>query len=149
MLLYKTCEVCGNRINKLQSIWNIYDLKMGDVLQCPNCSTAYQTNKIIMFLGRLNETFMISWIMWLVIAVCINIFWNYIFHNNANMFIAFLLSFLLIVCINFIIMCFIPLYQTQILPCNKTQKSYIIWLKYFIFAVIIISSIFGIFGIFG
>ncbi len=37
-LLTKECEVCGTKIRKLQSIWNIYLLKTGVNIKCPNCN---------------------------------------------------------------------------------------------------------------
>ena len=37
MFLYKKCEVCGSKINKLQSIWNLYLIGYGRVLYCKNC----------------------------------------------------------------------------------------------------------------
>ena len=41
-LLTKECEVCGTKIRKLQSIWNIYLLKTGVNIKCPNCNLKYK-----------------------------------------------------------------------------------------------------------
>ncbi len=42
-LLTKKCEICETKINKLQSLWNIYYLKAGIKLKCPKCNTKYKT----------------------------------------------------------------------------------------------------------
>lgn len=46
MCLYKKCEVCGDKINKLQSIWNLFSKKLE--IKCKNCKSKYKiSNKII------------------------------------------------------------------------------------------------------
>lgn len=50
-LFHKECEVCGADINKLQKLWNIYMLKAGAKLTCPNCKTEYKVNNTISIVG--------------------------------------------------------------------------------------------------
>ncbi|ECP9364145.1 hypothetical protein FVA18_09280 [Campylobacter jejuni] len=46
MSLYKECEVCKTKINKLQNIWNIFSGKLE--IKCKNCKSKYGvSNKII------------------------------------------------------------------------------------------------------
>lgn len=52
-LLYKECEVCGAKINKFQSWWNIYALKAGKTIKCSKCNTDYTTNKFISLISKL------------------------------------------------------------------------------------------------
>ncbi len=58
MLLYKKCEVCGNNINKLQSIWNLYLIGYGRVLYCKKCNAKYKVSQIISFLYMMLADFM-------------------------------------------------------------------------------------------
>ncbi len=58
MFLYKKCEVCGNKINKLQSIWNLYLIGYGRVLYCKNCNAKYKVSQIISFLYMMLTDFM-------------------------------------------------------------------------------------------
>jgi hypothetical protein len=52
MGLYKKCEACGTKINKLQSWWNIFLLKIGGKVTCPNCKSEYRTTKLFSYLGK-------------------------------------------------------------------------------------------------
>ncbi len=46
MSLYKECEVCKTKINKLQNIWNIFSGKLE--IKCKNCKSKYGvSSKII------------------------------------------------------------------------------------------------------
>ncbi|TEY01193.1 hypothetical protein ELQ16_08165 [Campylobacter sp. US33a] len=46
MSLYKECEVCKTKINKLQNIWNIFSSKLE--IKCKNCKNKYRaSNKVI------------------------------------------------------------------------------------------------------
>lgn len=67
-LFYKKCDVCGTDINKLQKWWNIYILKAGAKLKCPNCETEYKTNKVIGFVGSLYVWFWI-WVIPILLLV--------------------------------------------------------------------------------
>ncbi|AQQ59206.1 hypothetical protein XJ32_02780 [Helicobacter bilis] len=58
MFLYKKCEVCGNKINKLQSIWNLYLIGYGRVLYCKNCNAKYKVSQFISFLYMMLADFM-------------------------------------------------------------------------------------------
>ncbi|WP_279177028.1 hypothetical protein [Campylobacter insulaenigrae] len=39
MSIYKECEVCKTKINKLQNIWNIFSGKLE--IKCKNCKSKY------------------------------------------------------------------------------------------------------------
>ncbi|WP_072216411.1 hypothetical protein [Campylobacter coli] len=46
MSIYKECEVCKTKINKLQNIWNIFSGKLE--IKCKNCKSKYGvSSKII------------------------------------------------------------------------------------------------------
>ncbi|ARE80285.1 hypothetical protein CHELV3228_0669 [Campylobacter helveticus] len=49
MSLYKKCEVCGAKINKLQNISNIFLLGFGKELLCKNCKAKYRANSLFIF----------------------------------------------------------------------------------------------------
>ena len=57
MLLYKKCEVCGNNINKLQSIWNLYLIGYGRVISCKNCNAKYKVSEITSFFYMVSTDF--------------------------------------------------------------------------------------------
>ncbi len=67
-LFYKECEECGTKINKLQNIWNMYLLKTGKEIQCPNCGSRHKTYKIISFIGLIYSGFFI-WILPILLLV--------------------------------------------------------------------------------
>ncbi|QOQ91289.1 MULTISPECIES: hypothetical protein [Helicobacter] len=94
MLLYKKCEVCGNNINKLQSIWNLYEVseKNKFSIVCKNCQTRHKPKAVFyMFLRFLPTDVILGnvfcalfvWLVfppmqwWLIIIISIA-FWHII-----------------------------------------------------------------------
>lgn len=67
-LFYKKCDVCNNKIKKMNSIWDIFDLKSGRILKCENCETEYNTLKIIQLIGKLYN-FLIVWTLSILLIV--------------------------------------------------------------------------------
>lgn len=121
MLLYKKCEVCGNKINKLQNVWNLYALKTGEVIQCSHCGTYYKTSKTIQAIASLYENLGLGVVLWFILGIFMNILIHMLhidFNKNISFILSLVLSFLLLGFINCIIACIIPLYTTQV----HTQK---------------------------
>lgn len=116
MFLYKKCEVCGNKINKLQSIWNIYTLKIGETLHCSHCGAYYQTNKTIQAFASFYVNLGLGIILWLILGICINVCIHTLdisINKNISLILSLVLSFLLLSFVNCIIACLIPLRITQ------------------------------------
>lgn len=57
MCLYKKCEVCGDKINKLQSFWNLYLMGYGRILHCKKCNAKYKVSEIVSFLYMISTDF--------------------------------------------------------------------------------------------
>ena len=92
-LFSKECEECGTNINKLQSWWNIFLLKIGKKIICPNCKNEYKTSGTTSFIG-----IYYTWI--LMGVVYLNI---YLLESKLDIF--FLITIYLIT--EFIIMLFL------------------------------------------
>lgn len=106
-LLYKKCEVCGTKINKLQSIWNIYLLKTGRELKCPNCETLYKTEEGIYQIGGFYTRSGISLFVWLLMTHFIDSFGLKLGGE------VWLYSFIILSLLEFIIMLIIPLKKIE------------------------------------
>ncbi|BDB64040.1 hypothetical protein T36_0487 [Helicobacter cinaedi] len=145
MFLYKKCEVCGNKINKLQSIWNIYTLKMGKVIQCTHCSTYYKTNQIIESFSSIYINTGIGIIFWLIVGICFTILLPTTINQSVKFIVALLFSFIFLSFMNFIIACVIPLHKTQ--PPQKIRKQSFYWVAMGILAIILIAFLAGFLGI--
>ncbi|WP_123377916.1 hypothetical protein [Aliarcobacter butzleri] len=107
-LLTKECEVCGTKISKLQSIWNIYLLKTGVNIKCPNCNSEYKTFKSISFFG-----YFYTWsgVSFLVFIITVPIFWDF-FENIFNVKLGeevWIYTFIIFTIIEFVIMTVVPL----------------------------------------
>lgn len=107
-LLTKECEVCGTKISKLQSIWNIYLLKTGVNIKCPNCNLEYKTFKSISFFG-----YFYTWsgVSFLVFIITVPIFWDF-FENIFNVKLGeevWIYTFIIFTIIEFVIMTVVPL----------------------------------------
>lgn len=149
MFLYKKCEVCGNNINKLQSIWNIYTLKIGETIQCNHCGTYYQTNKTIQTLASMYVNLGLGLILWLILGICVNICIHSLYisvNKNISMVLSLIISFVLLGCINCIIACVIPLHKTQT-PKEKRKKPLLYWLCLGLLAIVLIVFVVGFLGV--
>jgi len=107
LTLTKNCEVCGTKISKLQSIWNIYLLKTGVSIKCPNCNSEYKTYKVISFFGD----FYTGGASFLVFIIVLPTFWSF-FENifNSKLGIEVLVyTFVALSLVEFVIMLIIPL----------------------------------------
>ena len=105
-LLYKKCDVCGTNINKLQSWWNIYMLKAGRKLKCPNCGSVYKTNKIISFIGSFY-----SFLAWIIPLLFISSFLDSFMH--LGIIENFLYTGILYSIIELIVMVILPLKKVE------------------------------------
>jgi hypothetical protein len=111
-LLHKKCDVCGTKINKLQSFWNIYTLKTGKKLICPKCSTEYKTNKVISFFGSLYTWGSVSII---VLIIFTSTLWNFL-EKNLNIKIGievWLYALIILSILELFVMTIIPLKQVK------------------------------------
>ncbi|TLD98347.1 hypothetical protein [Helicobacter japonicus] len=147
MFLYKKCEVCGEKINKLQKLRNIYTLKMGEVLRCKYCFTYYKTNKIVESFSSIYINTGIGIIFWFIAGICFAILLPTTINQNVKFIVALLFSFIFLSFINFIIACVIPLHKTQ--PPQKIHKQSFIyyWVAMGILAIILIAFFVGFLGI--
>ncbi len=118
-LFYKQCEVCGSKINKLQSLWNIFLLKTGEKLQCPHCNTQYKTHKVISFVGSL-YTWGGAWVI--VLFLFIPTVWNKFesFFNRKFGGEIWLYGFIFYSLIELLIMVILPL--KKVIEENKKDK---------------------------
>lgn len=113
MGLYKKCEECGTDINKLQHWFNIYLLKTGIKLKCPNCGAEYKTNKFISFMGNL---YTYSGISIFVLIICIPIFWDIfekIFKKNFDGIEMLFYTFIILSIVDFMVMVVLPLNKVE------------------------------------
>ncbi|MCI5786630.1 hypothetical protein LS81_009405 [Helicobacter trogontum] len=150
MFLYKKCEICGTKINKLQNIWNIYTLKVGEIIQCSHCGTYYKTSKTIQALSSFYENLGLGIVLWVILGIFMNILIHTLhvdFNKNISFILSLMLSFLLLGFINCIIACIIPLYITQT-PTHKRKKSLIYWLGILLLSIIALAFIAGFLEIF-
>lgn len=148
-MLYKKCEVCGNKINKLQSIWNIYTLKIGEFILCSHCGTYYQTSKTIQTFASFYVNLGLGVILWLILGIYVNVCIHTL-HIGINKTISLIpslvLSFLLLSFVNCIIACAIPLHITQT-PKEEYKKSLVYRLCLLLLYAVLITFIAGFFGI--
>ncbi|RXI36666.1 hypothetical protein CRU99_13265, partial [Malaciobacter mytili] len=107
-LLYKKCEVCETKINKLQHWWYLYTLKAGSKLKCQSCNTEYKTNKFIGFSFRVYLLFG----LWILPILFVGNFLNS-FESNIGWQV-WLYTIILYNLIEFMVM--------VILPLNKVKK---------------------------
>ena len=117
-LLTKECEVCGTKIRKLQSIWNIYLLKTGVNIKCPNCNLKYKTYKSISFFGSFYTW---SGASFLVFIITVPIFWDFL-ENIFNLKLGaevWIYTFIVLSLFEFIIMLVISLKRTV----NNTRNN--------------------------
>jgi hypothetical protein len=108
MELYKKCEVCGTNINKLQNWFNIYLLKTGIKLKCPNCETEYKTNKFISFIGNFYTWSGIS----LFVLLGCTVMLDKLFKKNFGGEV-WLYAFIILSIVNFIVMVILPLNKVE------------------------------------
>lgn len=113
-LLHKNCDVCGTKINKLQSWWNIYTLKTGTKLKCQNCGTEYKTNRIIGFIGYF---YTYSGISIFVLFMYTTILWNLFDKLFQNKFGGEMWIY------TFVILSIIELMVMVVLPLNKVENN--------------------------
>ena len=106
MLLYKTCEVCGNRINKLQSVWNLYLIGYGRVLYCKNCNAKYKASQIISFLYMISTDFIPILLFFLIM---LNFFEKLGFSSN----VALLFSIIVYNVFKLCVLAIMPLHKTK------------------------------------
>lgn len=145
VFFYKKCEICGNKINKLQNFWNIYTLKMGEVIQCKHCFTYYKTNKIIESFSSIYINTGIGVVFWFVMGICFAILLP-ITNQNVKFIVALLFSFIILSFINFIIACVIPLRKTPS-PQKTRKKLFSYWAAIGILAIILVAFLVGFLGI--
>ena len=108
MGLYKKCEVCGTNINKLQNLFNVYFLRVGAKLKCPNCGTEYKTNKFIIILGEIS----LFWIWIIPILLIVR------FIDSFNLHLGIEVWFYA-----FIILSIVEFMGMVILPLNKVEDK--------------------------
>lgn len=106
MGLYKKCEECGTDINKLQSWWNIYFLRVGSKLKCPNCGTEYTTNKFISILGKIS----LFWIWIIPILFIVKFIDSFKLHLGIEVW---LYAFMILSIIEFMVMVILPLNKVE------------------------------------
>lgn len=105
-LSYKECEECGTIINKLQNGWNLFLLKTGKKIICPNCKSEYKVNNIISFMGVYY-----SWLLLSYISISILL-------PGQKLELLYLVAICIV--LEFIIMSFLPLKKIA----NKEFKKY-------------------------
>ena len=105
-LSYKECEECGTIINKLQNGWNLFLLKIGKKIICPNCKSEYKVNNIISFMGVYY-----SWLLLSYISISILL-------PGQKLELLYLVAICIV--LEFIIMSFLPLKKIA----NKEFKKY-------------------------
>ncbi len=105
-LLYKKCEVCETKINKLQHWWYIYTLKAGSKLKCPKCTTEYKVNK---FIGYIGDWY--SFLLWIVpILFIVNFLISFEFISGVE---AWLYAIIIYSLIEFMVMVILPLNKVE------------------------------------
>ncbi|EAL5624981.1 hypothetical protein C3I37_08750 [Campylobacter jejuni] len=90
MSIYKECEVCKTKINKLQNASNVFLLGFGKELVCKKCKAKYKANSLFIFLYSIFNGILILFILW-------NYFMDLLefFHLNTNLKIIFSIVFYL------------------------------------------------------
>ncbi len=146
MFLYKKCEVCGNKINKLQSIWHIYTLQAGETIRCAHCGTYYQANKTIQTLISGYQNLSIGLYLWFILGICVGIWIQTLFNKNISLILAFVISFVLLGFINYIIACIIPLHKTNH-PKEKCTKPFFYLLLFGFWVMVLLVFVAGFLGL--
>ena len=106
MSLYKKCEVCGNNINKLQSIWNLYLIGYGRVISCKNCNAKYKANEIVSFLYMVSTDFIPILLFFLIM---LNFFEKLGFSSN----VALLFSIIIYTIFKLFVLAIMPLHRIK------------------------------------
>lgn len=96
MFLYKKCEVCGNKINKLQSVWNLYLIGYGRVLHCKNCNTKYKVSQIISSLYMISTDFIPILLFFLIM---LNFFEKLGFSSNVSLLFSIIIYTIFKLCV--------------------------------------------------
>ncbi|MDA3046950.1 hypothetical protein OFO10_07235 [Campylobacter sp. VBCF_06 NA8] len=95
--MYKQCEVCNEKVNKLQ---NLFTFKFDEYIKCKNCGTIYEISniKFCNFLSNIVETFYALFCIFFSIGFAIYIDENFDTYWLISVFIFvfswFLLSFI-------------------------------------------------------
>lgn len=92
MSIYKECEVCKTKINKLQNIWNIFSGKLE--IKCKNCKSKYRvSSKIINWVYNIFGDLLLIPDSMVVIII---LFGGYFFVKYGLLVILYLLAIILL-----------------------------------------------------
>lgn len=118
MLLYKKCEVCGNKINKLQSIWNLYELSEHNNFSiiCQNCQAQYQPKTITYMLLRFLPKDIIFGNLFCVLLVWLVL-------PPMQWWITIIVSIACWHIMNFCILCIMPFCKYDTKKCKEETKN--------------------------
>ena len=119
MLLYKKCEVCGNKINKLQNVWNLYELSEHNNFSiiCQNCQAQYQPNTIIYMLLRFLPKDIIFGNLF-----CILLVWLVL--PPMQWWVIIIISIACWHIMNFCILCIMPFCKYDTKKCKEETKKW-------------------------
>ena len=102
-LLYKKCEECGTKINKINIIWDIFNLKSGRLIICQKCGSKYNTLKIIQLFGKPYNWFIV-WMLSILLIV------RFIDSFNLNLGIEiWFYSIIIYIILEYLVMSLLPL----------------------------------------
>ncbi|HEA8077040.1 TPA: hypothetical protein RXM91_001626 [Campylobacter jejuni] len=92
MSLYKECEVCKGKINKLQNIWNIFSGKLE--IKCKNCKSKYGVSSKI--INWIYDTFVYLLLIPDSMLLIIIFFGGYFFVKYGLLVVLYLLAIILL-----------------------------------------------------
>ena len=118
MFLYKKCEVCGNKINKLQSTWNLYEVseKNKFSIACKNCQTQYKPKAVFYILLRFLPTDVVLGNMFCVLLV-------WLVFPPIQWWLIIIISIVFWHIINFSIICIMPFDKCDTKKCKEEIES--------------------------
>lgn len=133
-LSYIKCEECGTNINKLQNGWNLFLLKAGKKIICPNCKSEYKVNNIISFIGTYY-----SWLLLSYISISILL-------PGQKLYLLYLISICIV--LEFLIMSFLPLKKVTNEEFRKYNKFIYYPLTMVLTIILFYASFLAIFPIY-
>ena len=107
------CRKCNSSL--ISFSWNIFLIKMGDIIQCNNCKSCYKTNKILDWIFTLYY----GSILFIIPIFFLYDYFDILLGDNYDLY-AFILAVLSYVLIEYLLLYIIPIQSCE---CKKEDDN--------------------------